>query len=189
MNPPFILIDYTNKSCILQFFDFCGEKYYNMITNKFQYVKKPGDGMVTKTSGNYRTNRAWLRDVLAGEDVVLCQASALIYLQFFVGHANGKEIDVYAKKKGQYANVNYRILDDFSELDVVSVGGLACTSFSQTINDMLEDFHNTDEQALLEALGSYYHSNNNSFKGLEIKPKNMDCFNSIENDAIDYYDN
>lgn len=143
--------------------------------------------MVTKSRGEYLTNRAWLSDVLAGEDVVLCHASSLTYLQMFVGYMNGKEIDVYAKEKGPYENINYRIVDDFSKLDVVTLGGLSCTSLNQTINDMLEDYHNTDEQALLEALSNYYHTNGNSFKGLKIQPKNMKCFNAIKGDAIEYH--
>lgn len=144
--------------------------------------------MFTKTSGEYLTNRAWLRDVVANENVVLCHATALLYLQFFSGYADTKEIDVYAKEKGPYENINYRILDDFSKIDVVSFGGVSCTSFNQTINDMLKDYHNTDEQALLEALCKYYNANNESFNGLVIQPKNIKRFKAIKDWAVEYYD-
>ena len=39
--------------------------------------------MITKVSDNYISNRAWFRDVLKGQDVILRGISALEYLQLF----------------------------------------------------------------------------------------------------------
>jgi len=142
---------------------------------------------ISKKSGEFLTNRAWFRDVVGGQDLVLCHTSALECLQLFVGYVNAKEIDVYAKRKGEYDNINYRIVTDFNNIDIVTVGNLKCTSFNQTINDMFKDFDNTDEQALTEALSNYYHENNNSFNGLVIRPENMKIFNHIKDWAIEYY--
>ena len=41
--------------------------------------------MITKISDNYISNRAWFRDVLKGQDVILRGISALEYLQLFDG--------------------------------------------------------------------------------------------------------
>ena len=39
--------------------------------------------MITKICDNYISNRAWFRDVLTGQDVILRGISALEYLQLF----------------------------------------------------------------------------------------------------------
>jgi len=142
---------------------------------------------ITKTSGAYLTNWAWFRDIIGDKDMVLCHTSALECLELFVGYMNEKEIDVYAKKQGQYDNINYRILNNFNDIDVINIDGVLCTSFNQTVNDMLKDFENTDEQALAEALSNYYHNNGRSFSGLTINTENMSNFNYMKDWAVEYY--
>ena len=143
--------------------------------------------MISKASGDYLSNRAWFRDVVGGKDMVLCHTSALECLQLFNGYLNEKNIDVYAKEKGKYENINYRVVNTFDGIDTVNIGNVICTSVSQTINDMLNDFDNTDEQALVEALSEYYYANKKSFDGLAISPKNLGRFNLVKNWAVDYY--
>jgi len=143
---------------------------------------------ISKTSNGFISNRAWFRDVLGGEDLVLCHTSALECLQLFSGYINESEIDVYAKMQGAYDNINYRIVNSFDNLEVTCIGNLKCTSFNQTINDMLKNYDNTDEQALTEALSKYYYMNDNSFRGLVVKDENEKVFNFVKNHAIDYYD-
>ncbi|MCL2053171.1 MAG: hypothetical protein FWG90_01855 [Oscillospiraceae bacterium] len=144
--------------------------------------------MVTKTSNEYLTNRAWFRDTVGGSDVILCYTSALECLELFSGYLKGKDIDVYAKKQGAFDNINYRILETYDGIDVVKYGNVRCTSVNQTINDMLSDFDNIDEQSLVEGLSMYYHTHNESFDGLHIKPENTEKFNAIKDWAIEYYD-
>ena len=67
-------------------------------------------------------------------------------------------------------------------------GNVLCTSVNQTINDMLDDFDNIDEQSLVEGLSKYYYTNEKSFDGLYISPKNIKLFYSIKDWAIEYYD-
>jgi len=143
--------------------------------------------MISKTRGDYLTNWAWFNDIIGGKDLVLCHSSALECLQLFTGYVNEKNIDVYAKKQGEYDNINYRIIQNFNGIDIVSIDNLRCTSVNQTVNDMLNDFDNTDEQALLEALCKYYYNHNNSFDGILINPENIKNFNSVKEWAIDYY--
>lgn len=61
--------------------------------------------MQTKISDEYISNRAWFRDVLAGENVILKGISALEYLQLFTGYVKESHIDVYAKNKGKYLSL------------------------------------------------------------------------------------
>jgi hypothetical protein len=143
--------------------------------------------MVSKTRDNYISNRAWLEDIIGGEEVVLRGVSALEYLQLFVGYLREKEIDVYAKAKGKYDNVNYYIVDNFNSIDFIRHRNVLCSSFNQAVNDMLDNFENADEQALLEALCKHYYAHGKSFEGLYIKPENIGHFEYIKEWAIDYY--
>ncbi|MCL2049325.1 MAG: hypothetical protein FWG87_11440 [Defluviitaleaceae bacterium] len=142
---------------------------------------------MSKISSEFLTSRAWYRDVVGGKDLVLCHTSALECLELFSGYVNEKNIYVYAKEKGEYENLNYHIVNNFDNLDIVNIGNLLCTSFNQTVNDMLADFINTDEQALAEALSNYFHANKRSFTGLTIYPQNMKNFNYMKEWAVDYY--
>ena len=144
--------------------------------------------MMSKTRGDFISNRAWFTNVISGEDVILRRVSALEYLQLFVGYMREKEIDVYAKTKGIYDNINYHIVDTFDGIDYIRHGGVLCSSFNQAINDMLDDFANADEQALVGALSNYYYKNNESFEGIFINPENIECFESLKEWAVEYYD-
>ena len=143
--------------------------------------------MISATSDEFLTNRAWHRAVLRGEDVILRHTSALEHLELFFGYMREKTIDVYAKGPGRYENVNYYIVDTFNGIDTVRFGDVICTTASQTFNDMLANFNTIDEQALVEGLAGYYYSHGESFDGLSIKPENMERFNAIKCWAIDYH--
>lgn len=143
--------------------------------------------MITN-SNTYLTNYEWFADTLKDENVILCYGSALECLELFTGYLGESEIDVYAKEKGIYENINYRIVDNFDGIETVKVGNLLCTSAEQTINDMLRDFDDIDEQALIEGLSCYYFMNGESFEHLKILPENMEIFNRIKEWAVEYYD-
>lgn len=142
--------------------------------------------MQTNTSVNYISNRAWFRDVLRGEDVILRGVSALEYLQLFVGYVGESKINVYAKSKGIYDNVEYNIIDTFDNIDYFQHTNILCSSANQAINDLLMDYENTDEQALTEALSNYYHTHDMSFEGLNIK-YNKEKFEELKNWAVNFY--
>jgi len=143
--------------------------------------------MLSNTRGNYISNRAWLQDIIGGEEVILRCASALEYLQLFVGYMREEVIDVYAKTQGQYENIRYHIVDSFDGIDFIRHRSVLCSSVGQAVNDMLDDFDDADEQALVEALSKYYYAHNKSFDGLYIKPENLERFESIKEWAVDYY--
>ena len=143
--------------------------------------------MITATRNDFLTARAWHRAVVGGKDMILRCTSALEHLGLFGGYMREKMIEVYARQQGPFDNISYCIVDAFDGLDYVRYGDVLCTTISQTFNDMLEDFDNTDEQALLEGLSNYYYSNGESFDGLNIKPENMELFDSRKGWAIEYY--
>ena len=137
---------------------------------------------------NLLTNRGWHRSVIGDEDVILCHRSALEHLQLFVGYLHRLEVEVYALKKGENKNIDYRLVDSFEDIDFIEIGGLRCTTPSQTFNDMMDDFDNADGQAFIEGLADYYFQNGDSFDGLIIKPENMELFDSRKEWAAEFYD-
>ena len=143
--------------------------------------------MFSKFAGSYMSHRAWLEDVINDDSTILCGVSALEYLEMYTGFFNEKLIDVYAKQKGIYENINYIIVDNFDSIEYFRHGNLLCTTFDQTINDMLSDIYNADEAALTEALSNYYYSHHESFDGLNIDDSNLAAFEEIKPYAIDYY--
>jgi len=143
--------------------------------------------MVSLTSNEFLTTRAWHRAVVGGKEMILRHTSALEFLELFSGYMREKKIDVYAKRRGDYDNISYCIVDTFDGIDYVRFGDVLCTSANQTFNDILNDFDNIDEQSLLEGLSRYYYTHDSSFSGLIIKPENLHYFNSVKDWAIDYY--
>ncbi|MCL2434497.1 MAG: hypothetical protein FWD16_08295 [Clostridia bacterium] len=144
--------------------------------------------MVSPTSNDFLTLRDWHEAVVGGQDVILRHTSALEHLELFVGYVREKTIDVYARQPGRFDNVNYYLVDTFDGIETIRLGDVRCTSVNQTINDMLGDFENIDEQSLVEALSRYYYSHNKSFQGLVISSENAALFNSVKDWAIEYYD-
>jgi len=144
--------------------------------------------MMSLTLGSFISVRDWHRAVIGGKDLILRRTSALTQLQLFCGYLNEKHIDVYAKQRGEYENINYCVVDTFDGIDYVCFGDVMCTSVNYTINEMLGDYDNIDEQALVQGLSDYYYTHGMSFSGLEIKPENMERFESIKDWAIEYYD-
>lgn len=141
--------------------------------------------MKTLTSGKFITFNQWFDSVI-DENVVLCYTSALEALGMFNGSIDETEIDVYALDTGRYDNIQYHIIPDFSDIKVQNVGKVRCTTFNQTINDMLRDIY-IDRTALAEALANYYYSHESSFDGLIVDKDNEMNFEEIKEDAINYY--
>jgi len=143
--------------------------------------------MMSRTSDDFLTTRAWHKAVVGGKDMILRRTSALEFLELFGGYMREKKIDVYARRPGEYENINYNVVDTFDGIDFVRFDDVLCTSVNQTFNDMLADFNNIDRQSLIEGLSGYYFSNGESFRGLYIKPENIERFNSVKDWAIEYY--
>lgn len=143
--------------------------------------------MMSITSTRYLSNVDWLQDVVQGTDLILCGVSTLEYLELFNGYVNESKIQVYAKNKGQFDNIEYHIVNSFDHIEYLNFNGVLCTTVNQTINDMLANYDNIDELAFLEALSNYYFANDESFDNLKIKPENLNVFNQVKQIAIEYY--
>lgn len=147
---------------------------------------KAGAYMQTKASDEYITNREWFRDVLHGEKVILRGVSALEYLEMFVGYLGENQIDVYSTSIGMCENINYHIVDDFSKIDFFQHKNILCCNLEQALNDLFSDFDNADEQAIVEALSTYYHTHDNSFDGLNVY-SNKEKFEELKGWATEFY--
>jgi len=143
--------------------------------------------MVTALRGDFIGNMSWFQAVVGGREWVLRHTSALECLGLFVGYLNERQIEVYAKESGEYENISYEIVDSFDKLGIIEFDNVRSTCVNQTINDMLCNFDNIDEQALVEALATYYYLHDDSFEGLVIETENQDIFDSIRDWATDYY--
>ena len=143
--------------------------------------------MISVKSDNFLSAKYWHSAVVGGRDLILRRTSALEFLELFSGYMREKDIDVYAKERGEYENINYHIVDTFDDIDYIRFDNVLCTSVNQTFNDMLDDFDNIDEQSLVEGLSKYYYTHSKSFDGLVIKPKNREKFDYVKDWAIEYY--
>jgi hypothetical protein len=143
--------------------------------------------MLIESCSNYTSSREWFESVLRGKNVVLCHTSALECLGYFPGYVHENQIDVYATVREPYENINWNLVDGFDGMDIINIGKLRCTSFNQTVNDMLRDYDTIDEPSLVQGLADYYFSNAKSFAGLLIAPQYADRFEAIKDWATEYY--
>lgn len=128
-----------------------------------------------------------INEIIGNENVIVCGISALMCLNLFSGYFEEDGIDVYALEEGKNPDISYHIINSFEGIETVHCCGFVCTSVNQTLNDLLSDYENADEIALLEALSNYYHSHNQTFEGLKIHEKNLLAFDNIKQSAIEYH--
>ena len=141
-----------------------------------------------KISSDYTSNRAWLRDVVGNQPMILRSVSALEYLQLFVGYFSENKVEVYALEESSEENIRCYIIEDLEAIEYICFENVLCSSPSQAVNDMLSDFEHSDETALVEALSKYYYSHEESFSGLNIKKENQKRFEELKDWAINYFE-
>ena len=141
-----------------------------------------------KISSDYTSNRAWLRDVVGNQPMILRSVSALEYLQLFVGYFSENKVEVYALEESPEENIRCHIIEDLEAIEYIRFENVLCSSPSQAVNDMLSDFEHSDETALVEALSKYYYSHEESFSGLNIKKENQKRFEELKDWAISYFE-
>jgi len=137
--------------------------------------------------GQYVSLKSWYRDMLENKNVILRCRSALEYLEYFNGYLHDNEVELYSVEPVSADGIKVVIVDSFDNINHINDGYILCSTFEQAVSDMLIDFDNTDEQALLEALSRYYYENNRSFSGLSISPSLQDRFLEVQSWAIDYH--
>ena len=141
-----------------------------------------------KISSDYTSNRAWLRDVVGNQPMILRSVSALEYLQLFVGYFSEHKVEVYALEESSEETIRCHIIEDLEAIEYIRFENVLCSSPSQAVNDMLSDFEHSDETALVEALSKYYYSHEESFSGLNIKKENQKRFEELKDWAINYFE-
>lgn len=141
-----------------------------------------------KISSDYTSNRAWLRDVVGNQPMILRSVSALEYLQLFVGYFSENKVEVYALEESSEENIRCYIIEDLEAIEYIRFENVLCSSPNQAVNDMLSDFEHSDETALVEALSKYYYSHEESFSGLNIKKENQKRFEELKDWAINYFE-
>ena len=141
-----------------------------------------------KISSDYTSNRAWLRDVVGNQPMILRSVSALEYLQLFVGYFSENKVEVYALEESSEENIRCYIIEDLEAIEYIRFENVLCSSPSQAVNDMLSDYEHSDETALVEALSKYYYSHEESFSGLNIKKENQKRFEELKDWAINYFE-
>ena len=141
-----------------------------------------------KISSDYTSNRAWLRDAVGNQPMILRSVSALEYLQLFVGYFSESKVEVYALEESSEETIRCHIIEDLEAIEYIRFENVLCSSPSQAVNDMLSDFEHSDETALVEALSKYYYSHEESFSGLNIKKENQKRFEELKDWAINYFE-
>ena len=100
----------------------------------------------------------------------LCKRSSLLYMGYIAGYINESVIDV--------CTINESCIND---------NGIYHTDFSSTINDMIIESPEYD-QDIAEALANYYFKNNKSFNGIDVLPFNKGYFDEYCDWALEYYE-
>ena len=96
-----------------------------------------------KISSDYTSNRAWLRDVVGNQPMILRSVSALEYLQLFVGYFSESKVEVYALEESPEENIQCHIVENLDAIEYIRFENVLCSSPSQAVNDMLSDFEHS----------------------------------------------
>lgn len=126
-----------------------------------------------------------IKNTILGYDCILAFETASDYLGTNK-MAYRPKLCVYALQELEITGVDCKIVDSFSNLEVVELDGIRCTSERQTIWDLLR--YDRDQQVTVEAIADWYFKHNESFDDLNIPADLQETFNSFVDDAIHYFD-
>ena len=133
---------------------------------------------------------SWLkavRDCLGG-DIVFALDEALMCQGNFGGRSDEYIVWVYGDDKASRYNGVVVIGNHISQYSISEKNGLKFTDFNRTLSDALANEQILDMQGTMEALSRYYYANGESFHGLSVAPEYQARFESLTNEAIEYYD-
>lgn len=126
-----------------------------------------------------------IKNTILGYDCILAFETASDYLGTNK-MAYRPKLCVYALQELDIAGVDCKIVDSYSDLEIVELDGIRCTSERQTIWDLLR--YDRDQQVTVEAIADWYFKHNESFDDLDIPMDLQEVFNSFVDDAIHYFD-
>lgn len=133
---------------------------------------------------------SWLKAVSEslGDEIVFALDEALMCSGSFGGRSDEFIIWIYGDDRLTRYNGVTVIGNYVSPINVREKNGLKFTDFNRTLSDALANESILDMQGTIEALSRYYYSNGKSFQGLSVAPEYQDRFDSLANEAIEYYD-
>ena len=82
---------------------------------------------------------------------------------------------------------DFDIVDNFDNIDYSLLFGIPVCSEKQAFIDLMDN-PKDELQTLLEALGDYYYTHNESFDSLELNKSQTRKLNKYKEDAIHYWD-
>lgn len=126
-----------------------------------------------------------IKNTILGYDCILAFETASDYLGTNK-MAYRPKLCVSALQELDIAGVDCNIVDSYSDLEIVELDGIRCTSERQTIWDLLR--YDRDQQVIIEAIADWYFKHNESFDGLDIPTDLQEVFSSFVDDAIYYFD-
>lgn len=133
----------------------------------------------------------WLEAVneCIGESFVFALDEALICQGNF--HGRNNEFLVWGYGSDSVTRFNGVVLlgNEISRYSVKEKNGLYFTDFNRTIADSLANESILDMQGITEALSKYYYSHGESFEGVSVAPEYQTRFESLAEEAVEYFDN
>ena len=132
---------------------------------------------------------SWLKAVRdrIGESIVFALDEALMCQGNFGGRNNEYLVWVYGNDGAADYNGVVVLGNKISPYSVKEKSGLRFTDFNRTLCDAMANESILDMQGITEALSKYYYSHNDSFDGISVAPKYQDRFETLAQDAINYY--
>ena len=117
-------------------------------------------------------------------DVILSRGDALCLRGY--GNWDYEEIiQVYSTKQLEKP-FECDVVDSFDNIEYTIERGIPVCTERQAFTDLLKDPKN-EIQTLLEALGDYYFTHENSFDSLRLSAEQLSLLSKYENDAIHYW--
>ena len=111
----------------------------------------------------------------------MCQGS-------FGGRSEEYLVWLYGEDSASRFNGVVVLGNRISRYSVEEKNGLRFTDFNRTLTDAFANESILDMQGITEAVSKYYYSNNESFNGLSVPPEYQERFESLAQEAIEYYD-
>ena len=132
---------------------------------------------------------SWLKAVrdYIGKPVVFALDEALMCQGRFLGRSDEYIIWAYGDNALSSFNGIALLGNRISPYCVKERDGLLYTDFNRTLSDAFANEDILDMQGITEAVSNYYFEHDNSFDGIVVPPEYSDRFESLANDAIDYY--
>lgn len=132
---------------------------------------------------------SWLKAVrdCIGDSIVFALDEALMCQGKFGGRSDEYVVWVYGDDSVTRFNGVVVLGNHINLHNVQSRDGLQYTDFNRTVYDALANEAILDMQGITEAISKHYYSNKNSFEGIFIAPEYQDRFETLANEAIEYY--